>query len=36
MKYGDSVRIFTENTKVFMKDLSDEEINAYIDTGEPM
>lgn len=30
-----NARVFAEITKVFVKDFSDEELNAYLDTDEP-
>lgn len=30
-----NTRVFAEITKVFVKDFSDEELNAYLDTDEP-
>lgn len=31
----ENARVFAEITKVFVKDFSDEELNAYLDTDEP-
>lgn len=36
IKYQDKLRSFTDVTKVFMAPLTDEEVEAYVDTGEPM
>lgn len=33
---GDVIRTFACETKVYVYDMTDEEIGAYIDTGEPM
>lgn len=35
IKYKDSIERFTEVTAVYMNYLTDDEINAYIQTGEP-
>lgn len=36
IKYGDHIAKFTEKTKVFFGQYSDEQIQAYVDTGEPL
>lgn len=36
VNYCGKIKAFTEVTKVFMAFLNDEEINAYVDSGEPM
>lgn len=36
LKMGPKVVQFTENTKVFIGDLTDDEIMAYVETGEPL
>lgn len=36
LKKGGETRCCSENTDVFFRDLSDSEIRAYINTGEPM
>lgn len=36
IKYGDHVETFTETTKVQFGNCSDEQIKAYVDTGEPL
>lgn len=32
---SENARVFAEVTKVYVKDLSDDELNAYLDTDEP-
>lgn len=36
IKMGDNVVKFTESTKVYVRDLSDNDIRAYVATGEPL
>lgn len=36
LKMGEKIIKFTESTKVYIGDMSDEEIKAYVETGEPM
>lgn len=36
VNYRGGVKTFTEVTKVFMAPLTDEEIDAYVESGEPM
>lgn len=36
IKYGDHIETFTEATKVQFGNFTDEQIKAYVDTGEPL
>lgn len=36
IKYGDHIETFTEATKVQFGNCTDEQIKAYVDTGEPL
>lgn len=36
IKSGDSITKFTESTKVFFGQVTDEQIRAYVATGEPL
>lgn len=36
INYRGKIKSFTQISKVFMATLTDEEIEAYVDTGEPM
>lgn len=36
IRYLNKVSMFTEITKVYMTPLTDEEVYAYVETGEPM
>lgn len=36
IKYGDQMIKFTEKTEVFFGNFTDEQIQAYVDTKEPL
>lgn len=36
IKYGNHIETFTNSTDVFFGKLTDEQIQAYVDTGEPL
>lgn len=36
IKFGNHIEKFTESSEVYFAELTDEQIRAYIDTGEPL